>query len=66
MGLLDFLRDQPALVFEAADMPRRIERLAARGVASVDHELPGGLRPGGNAMLCAPEGTRLLLVSSAD
>lgn len=60
------LLDLPVLVFGAADMPRRIERLAARGVAAVDHELPRGLRPGGNAMLCAPEGTRLLLVSAAD
>ena len=52
--------DQPMLVFAAADMGERIERLRSLDVAMSD-DLPRGLDPRSAALLRAPEGTALLL-----
>jgi catechol 2,3-dioxygenase-like lactoylglutathione lyase family enzyme len=57
--------DQPMLVFAAADMGERIERLASLDVASAE-DLPRGLDPRHAALLRAPEGTALLLISAVD
>jgi hypothetical protein len=57
--------DQPMLVFAAADMGERIERLRSLGVAMSD-ELPRGLDPRSAALLRAPEGTALLLINAVD
>lgn len=57
--------DQPMLVFAAADMGERIERLRALDVAMSD-ELPRGLDPRSAALLRAPEGTALLLINAVD
>ncbi|HYB66541.1 MAG TPA: VOC family protein [Steroidobacteraceae bacterium] len=48
------------LVFRAADMRERIERLRALGVA--EEALPRGIARETNALLSSPEGTRLLLL----
>ena len=56
--------DEPAIVFRSADMPQRIERLRALGVA-VDHPLPRGVAGGANALLLSPEGTPLLLLADS-
>ena len=53
--------DAPMLVFAAADMPARIERLHQMQV-DFSAELPRGLARGANALLTAPEGTQLLLL----
>jgi hypothetical protein len=53
------------LVFVAADMGERLERLRALG-GEFSADLPRGLDPRHNALLEAPEGTALLLVSSLD
>jgi hypothetical protein len=57
--------DQPMLVFAAADMGERIERLRAQGIAFAD-DLPRGLDPRQSALLRAPEGMALLLISAVD
>jgi catechol 2,3-dioxygenase-like lactoylglutathione lyase family enzyme len=57
--------DAPMLVFVAADMGERLERLRSLG-CEFSAELPRGLDPRHNALLKAPEGTALLLVSSLD
>jgi catechol 2,3-dioxygenase-like lactoylglutathione lyase family enzyme len=54
--------DRPMLVFAAADMGERIERIKALGVAT-SNELPRGLDPRHCALLEAPEGTALLLTN---
>jgi hypothetical protein len=53
------------LVFAAADMGERIERLRAQGIPFAD-DLPRGLDPRQSALLRAPEGTALLLISAVD
>lgn len=57
--------DTPMLVFTAADMSERIERLRASGCEFSD-ALPRGMDPRHNALLHAPEGTALLLTQSLD
>jgi catechol 2,3-dioxygenase-like lactoylglutathione lyase family enzyme len=57
--------DAPMLVFAAADMGERIERIRALGVGFSD-ELPRGLDPRHSALIEAPEGTLLLLVNSIE
>jgi catechol 2,3-dioxygenase-like lactoylglutathione lyase family enzyme len=57
--------DRPMLVFTAADMGERVERLRALGVAT-SGELPRGLDPRHSALLFAPEGTALLLINAVD
>jgi len=57
--------DQPMLVFAAADMGERIERLRALDVVMSD-DLPRGLDPRSVALLRAPEGTALLLINAVD
>jgi catechol 2,3-dioxygenase-like lactoylglutathione lyase family enzyme len=57
--------DQPMLVFAAADMGERIDRLRSLDVAMSD-DLPRGLDPRHSALLRAPEGTALLLISAVD
>jgi hypothetical protein len=57
--------DAPMLVFAAADMGERIERLRALGV-EFSGDLPRGLDPRHSALLEAPEGTTLLLVNAIE
>ena len=57
--------DQPMLVFAAADMGERIDRLRSLDVVMAD-DLPRGLDPRHAALLRAPEGTALLLISAVD
>lgn len=57
--------DAPMLVFAAADMGERIERLRGLGVGFSD-ELPRGLDPRHSALIEAPEGTALLLVNQIE
>jgi catechol 2,3-dioxygenase-like lactoylglutathione lyase family enzyme len=57
--------DAPMLVFVAADMGERIERLRALG-CELSGDLPRGLDPRHSALLEAPEGTVLLLINSVD
>jgi catechol 2,3-dioxygenase-like lactoylglutathione lyase family enzyme len=57
--------DAPMLVFAAADMGERIERLRTQGV-EFSADLPRGLDPRHSALLRAPEGTALLLVNSIE
>jgi hypothetical protein len=54
----------PALVFCEEDMEVRISRLRHSGV-SFDTSLPRGLAAAGNALLEAPEGTLLLLLTGS-
>ena len=54
----------PALVFTDADMPARIGRLAEAGF-EFSRRLPPALDSARHALLVAPEGTQLLLVTSA-
>jgi catechol 2,3-dioxygenase-like lactoylglutathione lyase family enzyme len=54
--------DRPMLVFSDPAMAARIAALAADGIAP-SGELPPGLDPARNALLLAPEGTPLLLLS---
>jgi len=51
----------PLLVFRAADMRARIERLRSLGVT--EEALPRGIAREANALLSSPEGTQLLLLS---
>jgi len=53
------------LVFAAADMGERIDRLRSLDVVMSD-DLPRGLDPRHAALLRAPEGTALLLISAVD
>jgi catechol 2,3-dioxygenase-like lactoylglutathione lyase family enzyme len=57
--------DRPMLVFAAADMGERIERLKALGL-EMSQELPRGLDPRHSALIEAPEGTALLLINTID
>lgn len=57
--------DQPMLVFAAPDMGERIERIRALGV-EFSEDLPRGLDPRQSALLRAPEGTALLLITAVD
>ena len=56
---------QPVLTFEDRDMPERLHLLRERGFQLVD-EMPDSLDESSNAILIAPEGTRLLLLQSED
>jgi Glyoxalase/Bleomycin resistance protein/Dioxygenase superfamily len=56
--------EAPLLVFRAADMPERIERLRALGVA--EEALPRGIARDAHALLASPEGTQLLLLSESE
>lgn len=56
---------QPVLTFEDRDMRERLARLKERGFQLSD-EMPDSLDESCNAMLIAPEGTRLLLIQSED
>ena len=60
---LSVLRN-PALVFTDADMPARIARLAEAGFEFV-RRMPASLDASRHALLVAPEGTQLLLVTAA-
>ena len=57
--------DQPMLVFAAADMGERIERLRGLDVP-MSEDLPRGLDPRSAALLRAPEGTAILLINAVD
>jgi catechol 2,3-dioxygenase-like lactoylglutathione lyase family enzyme len=57
--------DRPMLVFAAADMGERIERIKALGIES-SADLPRGLDPRHCALIEAPEGTALLLINTID
>jgi catechol 2,3-dioxygenase-like lactoylglutathione lyase family enzyme len=57
--------DQAMLVFASTDMGERLERLRALGVQPAD-DLPRGLDPRHCALLRAPEGTALLLLTHVD
>jgi predicted lactoylglutathione lyase len=54
--------DRPMLVFRDAAMPERLARLRELGTVFSD-ALPGGLARSQNALIEAPEGTALLLLS---
>jgi predicted lactoylglutathione lyase len=54
---------QPLLTFEDADMRERLTRLRERGFTLLD-EMPDSLDDSTNAILEAPEGTRLLLMQT--
>lgn len=53
----------PVLTFEDADMKRRLDALRRRGVELLD-DMPDALDAATNAVVRAPEGTRLLLLST--
>jgi hypothetical protein len=53
---------QPVLTFEDSDMPERLARLRERKLRLSD-EMPDSLDSASNAVLIAPEGTRLLLLN---
>jgi catechol 2,3-dioxygenase-like lactoylglutathione lyase family enzyme len=57
--------DQSMLVFAGPDMGERIERLKSQGL-DFAADLPRGLDPRQNALLRAPEGTALLLITAVD
>jgi len=54
---------QPLLTFEDAEMRERLTRLRERGFKLLD-EMPDSLDDSTNAILEAPEGTRLLLMQT--
>jgi hypothetical protein len=56
---------QPLLTFEDRDMRERLARLKERGFQLSD-EMPDSLDESCNAILVAPEGTRLLLLQSEE
>ncbi len=56
---------QPVLVFEDADMRERLARLRERKFPLSD-EMPDSLDAANNAVVVAPEGTRLLLLKADD
>lgn len=55
---------QPLLVFEDEEMRERLTHLKERGIELYD-EMPDSLAEHSNAVLIAPEGTRLLLMQAA-
>jgi catechol 2,3-dioxygenase-like lactoylglutathione lyase family enzyme len=55
---------QPVLTFEDGDMPERLARMRERKLQLTD-EMPDSLDSASNAVLIAPEGTRLLLLNSS-
>lgn len=55
----------PLLVFAAADMGERIERLRSLGI-ELSEDLPRGLDPRHSALIESPEGIGLLLVNALD
>jgi hypothetical protein len=55
----------PMLTFEDTEMPAHLAQLRARGFALSD-EMPEALDANANAVLTAPEGTRLLLLQATD
>ncbi|HEX7012664.1 MAG TPA: hypothetical protein VF161_07950 [Steroidobacteraceae bacterium] len=55
---------QPVLTFEGENMRERLARLRERGLKLTD-EMPDSLDGSANAVLIAPEGTRLLLLSAS-
>jgi catechol 2,3-dioxygenase-like lactoylglutathione lyase family enzyme len=57
--------DQSMLVFASPDMGERIERIKAMGVEPAE-DPPRGLDPRQSALLRAPEGTALLLITAID
>jgi catechol 2,3-dioxygenase-like lactoylglutathione lyase family enzyme len=57
--------DAPMLVFVAADMGERIDRLRSLGL-ELSQDLPRGLDPRHSALIAAPEGTQLLLVNAIE
>jgi hypothetical protein len=56
---------QPVLTFEDRDMRERLARIRERGFRLSD-EMPDSLEESCNAILSAPEGTRLLLLQSEE
>ena len=64
VGLYDLDLRSPVLAFSAPDMPERIAALRERGLRFAER-LPRGMSAREHAMLIAPEGTRLLLVTAA-
>jgi hypothetical protein len=56
---------QPLLVFEDPNMRERLTRLKERGI-DLNDDMPDSLDEHHNAVLIAPEGTRLLLMQSSD
>jgi hypothetical protein len=56
---------QPLLTFEDRDMAQRLTQLRERGL-QVSDEMPDSLDDATNGVLVAPEGTRLLLLTSED
>jgi hypothetical protein len=56
---------QPLLVFEDPEMRERLSHLRERGIELTD-EMPDSLDERHNAVLIAPEGTRLLLMQSEE
>jgi catechol 2,3-dioxygenase-like lactoylglutathione lyase family enzyme len=56
---------QPVLTFEDTDMPERLARLREKKLQLTD-EMPDSLDASCNAVLIAPEGTRLLLLGTSD
>jgi len=56
---------QPLLTFEDADMRERLARLRERGFKLLD-EMPDSMDDSTNAILEAPEGTRLLLMQTQE
>jgi catechol 2,3-dioxygenase-like lactoylglutathione lyase family enzyme len=56
---------QPVLTFEDTDMPERFARFRERKFQLTD-EMPDSLDASSNAVLIAPEGTRLLLLTAHD
>ncbi len=65
VGLYDLELPAPVLTFSAPDMVQRITRLRERGLPFRDR-VPRGVRAAGGALLEAPEGTLLLLLTSED
>jgi catechol 2,3-dioxygenase-like lactoylglutathione lyase family enzyme len=65
VGLYDLDLRQPVLTFSDPDTPRRIEALRERGFR-FSPRLPRGLDAKTSAILVAPDGTELLLTTSAD
>ena len=56
---------QPVLTFESSDMRERLARLREQKLQLLD-EMPDSLDSSANAVLVAPEGTRLLLLQTDD
>jgi catechol 2,3-dioxygenase-like lactoylglutathione lyase family enzyme len=65
VGLYDVDLRDPVLTFSDPAMPERIARLRERGLPFAER-LPRGLSAGENALLQAPDGTSLLLTTTAD